>query len=181
MIIKDLCLKFNDKVIFDKLNLEIGDGITCIMADSGKGKTSLLRIIGGLLKADGGEIINEYKRPAIMFQEDRVLPWFNVLENVKLVCDDEQVAKKYLDLVGLKDNYNSMPKELSGGMERRVALARALAYKSDYLILDEPFKGMDARRKESIIKYLISLNKPIIMATHSLNEAKLLKANIINL
>lgn len=83
------------------------------------------------------------KKRAVVFQNDRLLPWFSALDNVAAVCSKER-AKELLEKVELSDSLDKKPAELSGGMCRRVALARALAFDADILLLDEPFKGLDA-------------------------------------
>ena len=117
-----------------------------------------------------------------MFQEDRLLPWATALENVLFVlrdryCDEEakQIAEKYLNIVGLGKFINAYPSELSGGMQRRVSFARALSYRGEVFILDEPFKGLDFKLKTELINYLlesdIKENSYIVFVTHDMQEA----------
>jgi len=179
MRINNLCFRYDNKVIFDNFNLECNDKIICLMGDSGKGKTTLLKLIGRLLIADSGTIETYFNNPSFMFQEDRLLRWFNVLDNVLLVTDKKDEAIKLLE--ELQIDYHLRIDELSGGMARRVALARALLFESDALLLDEPFKGMDNELIKKVAQILLKQNKPIIITSHNIEEAKILKAKIINI
>ncbi|KOR23888.1 ABC transporter [Clostridium sp. L74] len=183
------CKSYGDKIIFKDLNLNFEKNrITAILAPSGYGKTTLLNIIAGLDKLDSGKFIMKSQNLSYMFQEDRLLPWLTVYENIAFVlksntfkCEIESIINKYLDLVKLKEyKYYTLDK-LSGGMKRRVALARAFAYKSEVLIMDEPFKGIDLALKKEIIFSFLKLwekdKKTVIVVTHDINEAKLLAHN----
>ena len=119
-------------------------GVVAVRGNSGSGKTTLLRIIANLENADSGEILGlENKRVSYVFQEDRLLPHVSALENISIICEKE-TALQWLNLFGLGDAAEKKPTELSGGMRRRVAAARALAYGADILLLDEPFTGLDS-------------------------------------
>lgn len=179
MIIRDLCFKYDDKEIFDHLNLDLSDDRIYLMGVSGIGKSSLLKLIAGLLKPDSGYIKHDYKKIAIMFQEDRLLPWLNVKDNLLLVCD--QIDKVDWILNEIEIDGNLMVDELSGGMARRVSLARAILYDGDLLLLDEPFSGMDKDLKEKMANLILSRGKKLIISGHDDKEAKLLKAGIVNI
>ncbi len=179
--ITDLKKSFNDNVIFDSLNIEFKDGeISCVLGPSGVGKSTLFNIISKIESYDSGLIEGaEHKRIAYVFQEDRLLEWKNVYENIAFVIADEKDVKHRVDeaiksvkLTGYEKYY---PKELSGGMRRRVALARAFVYNPDIMILDEPFKGLDIALKEDIMRDFYTeweKNKIcVIMATHDIDEA----------
>ena len=183
IVIENLSKSFDKKLIFDKLSLSIElNGITVIMGESGCGKTTLLRIIAGLEKYDSGIVSGVPEKISFMFQEDRLLEWYSALENVKLVSDSE-TAEKYLEKVELADDKNTLASELSGGMKRRVALARALAYNSDFVILDEPFKGMDADLKQKMMELVKAESKarPFIIVAHEPDESDCLADSLINL
>ena len=179
MKITNLSFSYQDKLVLDKLNLEIGENITCLMGASGIGKTTLLKLIAGLLESPQGSIEHEYHKVAFLFQEDRLLPWLNVYDNLKLVCDDDEEIQKMLKHLEIDPHLKI--NELSGGMARRVSLARCLLFDGDLLLLDEPFKGMDEKLIEKVAQLIIRQNKTTIVATHSMKEAELLHAEVINL
>lgn len=186
----NLCKYYEDKCIFKNFNRGFErNKITTIVAPSGYGKTTLLNIISGLENLDSGEVIVKSKNISYMFQEDRLMPWLTVYENIafvlKSLMDNEEIkdrVEKYLKLVRLEDAKEMYPEKLSGGMNRRVALARSLAYKSDILLMDEPFKGLDLKLKEEIIKDFYDLwtkeKNTVILVSHDLKEAELLKSEI---
>ena len=190
MKIENLCFSYLDKeiekTVFDGLNLESNSRIICLMGPSGCGKTTLLHILAGLLKPCGGTVSDFPANVSIMFQEDRLLPWLNAYENVALVRggnpawkgQDDSVAEilKKLDIDPAMD-IGSM----SGGMKRRVALARALAFESEALLLDEPFKGMDEDLVQRAADLIKSQNKITVVSTHSEAEARALGAEIVRL
>ena len=156
-----------------------------LMGPSGCGKTTLLRIALGLLKPTEGTVENTFRKTAVVFQEPRLLPWRTALENVNLVLGDGkstlEIAKSYLDQVQLADAADKYPRELSGGMQQRVAVARALAAQGDLLVLDEPFKAMDEALREQIIALVNQTTAAILLVTHEETEAKALGCEIIRL
>ena len=149
----------------------------CLFGESGSGKTTILRLILDLETPQKGEIQKaENLKPAVVFQEDRLIPFKSVLENITLFGADEETALLYLERLGLKDYANKMPSDLSGGMSRRVALARALSNEFDFLVLDEPFTGLDQENIETAANLINEVlgEKPLILVTHSKTEAELL-------
>ena len=191
MKIENLCFSYLDKeiekTVFDGLNLESNSRIICLMGPSGCGKTTLLHILAGLLKPCGGTVSDFPENISIMFQEDRLLPWLNAYENVALVQNGPLPRWKGQDDMasGLLKNLDIDPgmdiESMSGGMKRRVALARALAFESEALLLDEPFKGMDEDLMVRAAKLISAQNKVTIVSTHSEAEAKALGAQIVRL
>lgn len=181
--INNLCKAYGDKVIFENYNKTIDfDGILIIQGKSGLGKTTLMRMLAGLEKADKGEITKSAEKVSFMFQEDRLIPFVTVLKNLTAVCDEEK-ALKYLSLMGLDDEKDNSPLALSGGMRRRVALARALCFESELVILDEPFKGLDETLKNEICEIIKAESKKraFIIISHDSEDAEILNAEIIEL
>ena len=157
---------------------------TAVMGSSGKGKTTLARIIMGLTGADEGEV--RFKAPPVfscVFQEDRLFEDYSAVDNVSAVCEKKlgkraakELAVKLLSEMLIEESELEKPvRSFSGGMKRRVALARALAKESDILVLDEAFKGLDAHTRqvcaECILRY--SSKRLIIMITHDKTEAEI--------
>ncbi|MEG1846334.1 MAG: ATP-binding cassette domain-containing protein [Oscillospiraceae bacterium] len=177
--IENINKSYKEKIVIKDFSLTLKiDKTIAVMGESGCGKTTLLRLIAGIEKPDSGKITKPPTKISFMFQEDRLLPWLNAFENVKLV-GSEDTAKKYLSLLGLENDFNTKPNELSGGMQRRVALARALSFNSDLIILDEPFKGIDESLKDKLIDVIKSEKREIILVTHNKSDAKKLTNNIL--
>ncbi|MBP5162206.1 MAG: ABC transporter ATP-binding protein [Spirochaetales bacterium] len=184
MRIENLSFSFGQKQILKDFNASSDSRIVCIMGPSGCGKTTLLRILAGLLQKDSGTITDFPENRAMMFQEDRLLSHLNARGNVELVLDgtEEQNAltsRSILRRLGLDPEADIST--MSGGMRRRVALARALAFKADALLLDEPFKGLDQDLMERCASIIRETGKPAVVSTHSEAEAQALGAEIIRL
>lgn len=172
---------YPEKTIFPDLSLSLPDqGIFALTGPSGSGKTTLLRLLAGLLKPQSGEITGiAGKKVAFMFQEDRLLPWATAEKNVALVSDTE-TARRWLSLMEMEDG-SLYPHQMSGGMQRRVALARALAFGGDLLFLDEPFKGLDEALKTRIIPHVRTAAPFILLSIHDLEEAAAMGATLLEL
>jgi len=166
------------------LTLQPGQRIA-LMGPSGVGKTTVLRLAMGLLTPDEGAVENRFRKTGVVFQEPRLLPWRTAAENVNLVLGDGKetmpLAQSWLERLGLKDAADQYPTELSGGMQQRVALARALALDGDFLILDEPFKGLDEELRIQVMEQVGKTNAAIVLVTHDEEEAKALACEIIRL
>lgn len=180
--IKNLRFEYGDKKIFDGLTLSLGD-ITCITGPSGCGKSTLLSLLAGLLKPQGGTISGTPRRISFMFQEDRLLPWSTAEANVAAALPRERrsEAAEWLNKVELGDKCGSYPGGMSGGQNRRISLARALAFGGQLLILDEPFKGLDIELIKRMIALVHDQNVPVIAAIHSQEEMELMGGNIVRI
>jgi len=188
IIITDLCKSFDDNEILKNVNITLEDSsIYCLMGASGIGKTTLLRILMGLERADSGCISGiDTKNISCMFQEDRLIPDLSAIDNVRIVLrrknNRAEVRNNLLSI--LPDDSLDIPvSSLSGGMKRRVALARALSYPGKLIILDEPFTGLDKDTKLNVINYILKMrnNRTLLIATHGTDDADLLGAKIIKL
>ena len=188
IIITDLCKSFDDNEILKNVNITLEDSsIYCLMGASGIGKTTLLRILMGLERADSGcKSGIDTKNISCMFQEDRLIPDLSAIDNVRIVLrrknNRAEVRNNLLSI--LPDDSLDLPvSSLSGGMKRRVALARALSYPGKLIILDEPFTGLDKDTKLNVINYILKMrnNRTLLIATHGTDDADLLGAKIIKL
>jgi len=164
--------------IVKELSLHIKSGEKLwLTGASGCGKTTVLRLIMGLERPKKGSVtLKEGAKISAVFQEDRLIPGISVLENVALFSESEERAISVLSELGLGEEPHLAVSELSGGMKRRVAVARALARNSDILILDEAMTGLDDENKKNtagvINKY--TAGRTVIAVTHDSREAELL-------
>jgi sulfonate transport system ATP-binding protein len=176
--IEQLTRSYGNRPVIRGLDLRIERGeFVALLGESGCGKTTLLRAIAGLDPVDSGRITIP-SRPAVVFQEHRLLPWFTLWRNVALGLPDQQgrkLAERALGEVGLGDRLEEWPRNLSGGQLQRVALARALVQQPHLLLLDEPFVALDALtriRMQGLVKQLIARHRPgVLLVTHDVDEA----------
>ena len=172
--------RFGDFTVLDSLCLKFPEkGVVALLGPSGSGKTTLLRVAAGLEMLSAGEV---RKHPdakiSMVFQEDRLIPWLSARENILAVLppgreSQEKTARLLRDCL-LSDAVHLPPDKLSGGMQRRVAIARALAFGGNLLLLDEPFKGLDAQTREDVVRVTLDANKGglTLLVTHDPGEAE---------
>ena len=165
---KNITVRFEEKLVLDRFSIQIPEnGLTALSGPSGCGKTTLLRVLAGLQPTEGGTVAVP-PRPVLLFQEDRLLPWRTVGQHISDVLpkDRRGEVSRWLELAELAGEENAYPAALSGGMGRRLALARALALGGGLLLLDEPFTGVDAPRAGRILERIKALGVPVLLSSH---------------
>ena len=189
--ITNLNKAFGEQQVLKDFSLTVEDGrCTCVMGPSGSGKTTLLNIILGLEKKDSGTMefkpSDEPLKPSVVFQEDRLIEGSDAFTNVCLPCRNkipaDELRQKFAD-IGLEDYEGKPVRKLSGGMQRRVAILRALLADYNLLVLDEPFKGLDDALKEKVIAFVKAetIGKTVLLVTHDITEANALDATVYTL
>ena len=177
MKIQHLCKSFDGRVVLDHVSLTLESGGTaCLMAPSGRGKTTLLRCIAGLETPDSGQITDLPERIAYVFQEDRLCDGFSAVDNIRLVTGKalgEGEIRRHLEELGLAGSMDQPGRELSGGMRRRVVISRAVCFGADLLLLDEPFKGLDDEARQQTADYILRHRgaAAILCVTHDREDA----------
>jgi len=190
--IKNLHKNFGNISLFNDFSFAFHEGtITCILGPSGCGKTTLLNIMGGIIKADSGQLSGFHEKAiSYIFQDPRLLPWLTVGENIEFVLKGDMPAEQrhkvtgqLIRLMELEDFAGYYPSKLSGGMRQRVSIARAFAYPSDVILMDEPLKGLDIKLKLNLIRIFSRMwqadRRTVIFVTHDVDEALLLGSDII--
>ena len=200
-IVKIFSTVAGDSVLaLDHVNLSVRDGeFVCLVGPSGCGKTTLMRLLAGLDYADAGTATlagNTLKGPSpevgVVFQQSNLLPWFTVWQNVTVplrvggarrTAEREADIRRLLDIAGLNGFENKYPYELSGGMQQRAAIVRALARDPKLLLMDEPFGALDALTRERMNAELqriwIASGKTVVLITHSIDEAIFLGDRVV--
>lgn len=170
--VQNLCKTYGDHVVLHNLSFTAGVGITRILGRSGAGKTTLLRILLGLDQPDSGSLFGTTPMGSQSFKEDRLLGHLDAEDNLRFALGsayNAAAAKTLLGELGLARIVGSKPIcEYSGGMKRRLALARALLAPSDALILDEPFTGLDEENRSIALRCILhaAQTKPVLLASH---------------
>lgn len=183
--LKNISKAFDGKPVLQNFSLSLPAGNrTCIMGPSGCGKTTLLNILTGFVKQDTGTVENRPDRISMVFQESRLCEDFSALENVRMVAlDKTEQAKDLLARMGLADDMHKKVSALSGGMKRRVSIARALLYDAPLLVMDEPFKGLDENTKETVMQlvHAETEGKTVLFITHDEAEAQHFADHVITM
>ncbi len=187
IVLQNISKSFDGKPVLRHVSVTFPAGeICCVRGRSGIGKTTLLRIIAGLLSPDEGTVEGIPEKIAFVFQEDRLCEDFSALSNIRMVtgksCTKDEIMH-HLEELGLHGEASHAVREFSGGMRRRVALARAICADADLLLLDEPFKGLDPELRIRVIDYVKrqTQGKTVICVTHEEVEAGLLGGRMIEL
>ncbi|HCT64661.1 MAG TPA: ABC transporter [Lachnospiraceae bacterium] len=164
-----------DKEILNNFTINFKEGkTTVLLGASGCGKTTIINLLLGLIKADKGEVVADtMQKISVVFQEDRLMENITVIENLLAVNINEKQCREIMNSLGIGETANKYPTQLSGGMRRRVALGRAIAYQGDIFIMDEPFKGIDVSRKQKVIDEIkkVVKGKICVIITHEISEA----------
>ena len=185
--VQNLCKCYAGETVLRDVSFTAGPGVTCLMAPSGAGKTTLLRILLGLETADSGTVrLPANCRWAAVFQEDRLLEQLDAMGNLRFVLGKgfrEAAAAALLAELGLGDVGGKPVRDFSGGMKRRLALARALLAPSDVLVLDEPFTGLDGENRAKALSCVrqAAEGKPVLLVTHDESDAADLDAALLRL
>ncbi|HXH02433.1 MAG TPA: ABC transporter ATP-binding protein [Candidatus Competibacteraceae bacterium] len=177
--LQGVCKRYGSTPVLGGLDLSLAPGeLVCLVGPSGCGKSTLLRLIAGLDRDYSGHI-EAGTRLGMVFQAPRLMPWLNALDNVRLVLpageEGRRRARTALESVGLGEQLAAYPGQLSGGQQRRVALARAYAVEPQLLLLDEPFVSLDApsaqRLRELLLLWWRASRATVLFVTHDLDEA----------
>lgn len=176
--IEKLNKSFDELPVLKDFDLTVDTGeIVALIGPSGCGKTTLLNIISGLSTPDSGIVQRESAKLSYMFQGARLLPWRTVYENIHLVREaaPKEKTMELIRAVGLEGFENYYPAQLSGGMAKRCALARAFHYQGDFLLMDEPFQGLDYGLRMEMLEMLLDIwrdqRRGVLFVTHEIDEA----------
>ena len=186
MEVKNLCKAYYGCPVLQNVSFAAGVGITALWAPSGAGKTTLLRLLLGLERPDSGQLVGTDIRWSAVFQEDRLLEGLDAGGNLRFVLGaayDAKAAEAMLEELGLSDADTKPVRDWSGGMKRRLALARALLAPSDAVALDEPFTGLDEDNRRRAVGAIrrAAETKPVLLVTHDRDDLAALDARIIHL
>ena len=191
--VRGLCKSFHvdgrEVEVLKQLDLSVpANEITVLLGRSGCGKTTLLRLIGGLDRDYTGTITTPHSgTPAFVFQEARLMPWLTVAQNIafglkKKEIDPEKI-RRLIALTGLEGFAEALPRQLSGGMQQRTALARALALEPEFILMDEPFAALDHFTREKMQRSLLDIHRSsrcgVLFVTHSIDEALAIADRIV--
>ncbi|EHQ89779.1 ABC transporter ATP-binding protein [Desulfosporosinus youngiae] len=185
--INEVSKNFNQLEVLKDFNMEIVEHkVTCILGPSGCGKTTLLNLLSGILESDSGSISGfQSKTISYLFQEPRLLSWKTTAQNVEYILKDcmsaperKAIVEKVLTMVQLWEYKDYYTDKISGGMQQRLAIARAFAYPAEILLMDEPFKSLDLEIKLSLFRCFHDLwkldQRTVVLVTHDIHDALIL-------
>lgn len=184
IIFENVCKSFGGKSVLNGFSFSVGEGERiCLMGASGCGKSTVINILLGIIPPDSGTV---WCPPcAAVFQEDRLCENFSAISNVRMVMKGKNTARarELLERLLPEEDISKPVREYSGGMKRRTAIARALAYDSPILLLDEPFKGLDSETRAATAELISreTKNRTLLFVSHDRKEAELLGARIIEM
>jgi len=180
----NLYKSWKDLVIFRDFSISFPAAeITSILGPSGCGKTTLLNMLSGSLRPERGDASSFTSgKISVIFQDPRLLPWKTAIENIEFVLLDQfnekkcrTIATEYIEMMGLTEFGSYFPEKLSGGMKQRVAMARAFAFPSEIILMDEPFRALDVKLKENLMTEFLKLwekdKRTVVFVTHDIAEA----------
>lgn len=186
LIVENISHDFGVLPVLENISFEVADNeIVAVIGPSGCGKSTLLNIIAGLEKTHSGTISGVENGKAFVFQDDRLLPWRTVWQNISIVNDMENTVEieNLISDVGLEGFGDYKPEQLSGGMKKRCSIARAFYYKSEILLMDEPFQGLDYFSRQEMLKILLRVwnqhKQTVLFITHEIDEALMVANRII--
>ena len=178
--VENLTVQYGGTAVLENFSAEFPDGgVTAVSGRSGCGKTTLLAVLLGLLRPDGGTV-SGFRQPSAVFQEDRLLPFLSAEKNVAVTagCTEAEAGEALLSVGFDAADRGKRAFELSGGMARRVAIVRAMLAPGDAVLLDEPFKGLDERTRAQVVRFVCEnrRGRTMVVVTHDPRDAEALHA-----
>ncbi|MGL5126262.1 MAG: ABC transporter ATP-binding protein [Fusobacteriaceae bacterium] len=181
--LKNISKQFGDLKVLENISLEFPKNkISVILGESGCGKTTILNLISKVLKDFSGELKSEHNEISYIFQEERLVPWITIFENIELILKNsyseekrKEIIEEILKRLKILDFKNCYPNELSGGMKKKVEIAKSLLYPSTLILMDEPFSSLDINNRELISKDFLKIQKnypkTVVLVTHDIDTA----------
>lgn len=178
--VENLTVQYGGTAVLENFSAEFPDGgVTAVSGRSGCGKTTLLAVLLGLLRPDGGTV-SGFRQPSAVFQEDRLLPFLSAEKNIAVTagCSEAEAGEALLSVGFDAADRGKRAFELSGGMARRVAIVRAMLAPGDAVLLDEPFKGLDERTRAQVVRFVCEnrRGRTMVVVTHDPRDAEALHA-----
>lgn len=178
--VENLTVQYGGTAVLENFSAEFPDGgVTAVSGRSGCGKTTLLAVLLGLLRPDGGTV-SGFRQPSAVFQEDRLLPFLSAEKNIAVTagCTEAEAGEALLSVGFDAADRGKRAFELSGGMARRVAIVRAMLAPGDAVLLDEPFKGLDERTRAQVVRFVCEnrRGRTMVIVTHDPRDAEALHA-----